>query len=242
MEISKIVFHLWAVFLIPFLLLEGFYFYRKDIQLVEKHTKNLRSHIGQPFPFEYIFDSSGNRISPSSFKTDITILDFWFGECPPCIAEMKKFETALKGKDKHISIYSVSIDEFDAWKNLFHSENSRYDFLKKDTKGWHHAILQPIVDSFPNASGYILSKFFTSTYPCIFVLDKNGIIKDVPVSAVDYIKTNFSNEPAYFVYLETQIKEKGFFYLFSISLIFYSGIFWIIFFLIFSIQKIIQTI
>jgi thiol-disulfide isomerase/thioredoxin len=174
-----------------------------------------------------VFDTSGNKINETAFKTNTTIIDFWFGECPPCIAEMKKFQTLLRGNENKVSIVSVSIDDLKTWKRLFHSDNPRYDFLKKSIKGWTHAILIPPTDSFVNAPGYIISNFSTNTFPCYFVLDKKGIIKDSPVSAVDFIKTNFNGEAAYFVYLENKIKENGFFYLFLATLIFYSGIFWI---------------
>ncbi|MFN0082301.1 MAG: TlpA family protein disulfide reductase [Ferruginibacter sp.] len=234
MKISKKIFLLWALLLLPFMLITAYFFYEQKKLIDNKKFNRKNSIVGSHFSFDYLKNNKGEKIEKNILQTDFTIIDFWFEECPTCITEMNQFEDIIKGKEDKLSILSVSIDSENDWQKLLKANNKRVAFLYKNVKGWSHALLQPPIDSFPEAGSYIIHNYKTNVYPLYFVLDRNGKIIASPKSAVDYIKVNFENKISYFLFIQKQIKELGFFYIFTIVLIFYSGIFWLLTLLILS--------
>lgn len=216
----------------------GFLLYKQEENKISESFKLVNKNIGKPFPFEYISDTTGKNISVSFLNTSLTIIDLWFEQCPACIKEMSEFEQVLKGKENKISILSLSIDPISDWKKLFASDNPSFSFLKKNIPGWKHGIIQPS-DSFAGTGSYIVNRLNTNHYPGYFVIDKKGIIKATPVSAITYIKTNIDSQFGYWLYLKEKFKEKEFLLNVLFMITFYNGVFWFIAFLIFFFQKVI---
>lgn len=78
--------------------------------------KSLTEHIGDTFQIQNVLDSSGNHVELDFSKSDLTIIDFCFNECPPCTNEMKQFSEVLADKEGKISVISISINQFWCWK------------------------------------------------------------------------------------------------------------------------------
>lgn len=234
MKISKKVFLLWSLLFLPFILITAYIFFIKKNKEEEVLFSLKNKQIGENFSFDFLKNLKGEKIEKTSLKTEFTIIDFWFEQCPPCIVEMNQFENIIKGKEDKLSILSVSTDSENDWQKLLKANNKKVAFLYKNVKGWTHSLLQPPIDSFPEAGSYIIHNYKTNVYPLYFVLDRNGKIIASPKSAVDYIKVNFENKASYFLFMQKKIKEFGFVYIFTVMLIFYSGIFWVLTFLILS--------
>ncbi len=64
---------------------------KKDNQKFEKEMNSLKENIGEKFQVDNIIDTSGKLIKLNFSESEITIIDFWFSDCPPCLKEMKQF-------------------------------------------------------------------------------------------------------------------------------------------------------
>jgi len=160
----------------------------------EKAIESLNENIGEKFNIENFIDTSGAQVKLDFTRSDITIVDFWFNDCPPCNEEMSQFEDLIKGKDKKITIISISVSGYEFWKKLFIDKNTRYTFLTTSIPNWQHLNLRSNDD--PRLKHAISSdrlnelttKLHVSFFPAYFVIAKDGIIKARPISAVEYIK------------------------------------------------------
>ena len=91
-----------------------------NLQNEEKVEEIVNEFNGQSFVLDGLVDSTDQATQLDFTKSDLTIIDFWFKDCPPCIKEMQQFESLLKDKEKHINIVSISINQFWVWKPLLH--------------------------------------------------------------------------------------------------------------------------
>ena len=156
--------------------------------------KSLADHIGDTFRIQNLLDSAGNQIQLDFSKSDVTIIDFWFNECPPCINEMKQFPEVLAGKEGKISVISISINQFWLWKPTLTNHTGRFSFLSNNTPNWTQYVLKTSQDEklkneiSADRQQEIEALYNITFFPAFFVLDKKGIIRERPVSAVEYIK------------------------------------------------------
>ena len=164
-----------------------------DSKKFNKQKKSLTDHIGEKFEISNILDSAGNKIKLDFSKSDLTIIDFWFNDCPPCISEMNQFATELSGKNKRISVISISINQFWLWKKTLKEHTGRFEFLDNSLSNWTQYVLETKNDEKLKNDISVdrlldLQKAYNVTFfPAYFVVDRNGMIQERPVSAVDYI-------------------------------------------------------
>ena len=105
---------------------------------------------------------NGDTVTSESLKGQITVLNFWFTSCPPCIAEMPGLlEVSQKYKGKPVRFISVATDK-PKMINRFVS--------KRGTFGFEIIADRPdlIFDIFETKSGF----------PTTIVLDRDGVIVD----------------------------------------------------------------
>ena len=109
---------------------------------------------------------------------------------------MRQFKDLIKGKDKEITIVSISVSNYQFWKDLFLDSTKKYAFLKNSIPNWQHLNLKSNDD--PKLKHLIsedrleelTSVLNVSFFPSYFVIDKSGFIRARPISAVEYIKHN----------------------------------------------------
>jgi thiol-disulfide isomerase/thioredoxin len=160
----------------------------------DEQKKSLTDQIGEEFKISNILDSIGNHVELDFTKSDLTIVDFWFNDCPPCIKEMNQFAAVLTGKDKKVSVISISINQFWLWKETLREHTGRFAFLENSLSNWTHYVLQTQDnEKLKNAisSDRLLelqTTYNITFFPAYFVVDRNGIILARPESAVNYIK------------------------------------------------------
>lgn len=159
----------------------------------EVKKQSLKNNIGEQFRLSGIADSTGNNVALDFSKSDITIIDFWFNECPPCINEMNRFVSLLPGKEKKVTVISISINQFGLWKETLKAHSGKFSFLSSSLPNWTHYVLQTKDDaSLKNEISADrvaeLQKSYNITFfPAFFVIDKKGTILSRPESAADYI-------------------------------------------------------
>lgn len=116
-------------------------------------------------------DTLGNTFSSHDLKGKLTVLSFWFYGCAPCKAVIPELNT-IKNEFSHDE--SIRFLAFSADKELMHPE--LFDF--------HH---------FPDSKN-IGNDFLVWGYPQTFIVDQNGIVRDVfPGASMDdntYLREN----------------------------------------------------
>lgn len=102
---------------------------------------------------------SGERINSEDLRGKLTIINFWFSTCAPCIAEVPGFNTLVEkyGKDK-INFISIARN----------SKSEVEEFLKVNPWDFEH------ISNDTNVIDSIFKHEFG--YPTTFLLDKNGVI------------------------------------------------------------------
>ncbi|MDI3320584.1 TlpA family protein disulfide reductase [Pinibacter soli] len=188
---------LCVLFLLLFFFGRSLYLSKTNNQPSQPASEAILKHVGEKFDPSIFTDIEGHKTTLQP-TTPITIVDFWFKDCPPCINEMNQFDNLLKQNDnsKKISIVSVSVNSYPVWRDLFKSENPRFASLKIKNSNWQHLTLTSAIDTalhneVPSDNLALMERKFNShTFPTYVVIDKEFNIIAMPQSAVEYIQSN----------------------------------------------------
>ena len=204
---------------IPFLLVSLYSLFLVKKLRSQKRRAAIDVQVGKKFPFNYGIDTSGIRVPLDFAQSPITIIDFWFKNCPECIEEMMHFENAIKSAAQPVNIISMSIDKFPVWKQAFDTNNIRLAFLSRSVPGWKHLMVP--TDSTLNKSGtqIVAEKLPVTGYPSYFVLDKTGNIIATPSSAVAYLKAKPENQHEFYSFLTNILARKPIYLLLLLPLL-----------------------
>lgn len=168
---------------------------RATKQSSPKSPPELSRNIGDTFSIDGLVDTAGNPVDLNLSHAELTVVDFWFTECPPCIKEMQQFADLLKGKEGKVQVVSVSINQPWYWMEAIQGKNQRLTFLKMNVSNWRHVAMTTKDDpKFRNSMSTerirsLENRYSVSFYPAYFVLDRNGKILKRPHSAVEFLKT-----------------------------------------------------
>lgn len=189
---------------LPFLLIALFVFFQAKKSRLAGKRAALSQQVGRQFPDFPMLDINGNNAKPDLTQSRKTIIDFWFRNCPQCIVEMHQFEEALKGKEKDISIVSVSIDDEASWKKVMEGKVPAFNFIHP-VKNWQHLLLNYSDSAGDKSTNQQLADQLGVTgYPSYFVLNQQGKIEAVPASAVNFIKTDLNKQNEFLVFLTSR--------------------------------------
>jgi len=117
----------------------------------------------KPLPAGDLKMIDGSTKSFSDFKGSILVINFWYINCGPCIVEMPYLNKLVdKYSDDDIQFLALSFDSIPDIKNFLNKTDFKYD------------------------QGSISRSFmydFTPVSPGHFIVDKNGIIRDIIIGA-----------------------------------------------------------
>lgn len=114
---------------------------------------DLQSEINKKFPIENLADENGKKFTPDYLKGKITLLNFWFTTCEPCLEELPFMNKLQSELGTEINFVAVT----------FNSKDKVQDFLR------HHAFNFTHITDMPKEM-QVLSR----RYPMTFIIDKNG--------------------------------------------------------------------
>jgi peroxiredoxin len=104
-------------------------------------------------------DLNGKRITLSSFKGKVVLLNFWATWCPPCLAEMPSFKKLYSEmRSSGLEIIAISTDR---------SVNETRGFT--DKKGFDFPILM-------DEDRAVTKQYKVFSLPTTFLIDRNGVI------------------------------------------------------------------
>lgn len=107
---------------------------------------------------------NGNLVNFDSIQGKVTVINFWFINCPPCLAEMKglnEIVTQYESNEK-VKFISFSLDDKKSLEKDF--------FSKREFK----------FEVIPNSIEFIMFNLQSPFgYPTTFVVDQSGIIRKV---------------------------------------------------------------
>lgn len=137
---------------------------------------------GKPFPAINAVDIQNNKIDNTSFANNqFTLIDFWYSNCPPCIAQFPHLkEIYERYKDNGFEIVAISTDKQKYKQNW-------QKVIKKHQLTW---------PQYWDQDGIETTKLSINKFPTNFLLDSEGNIihKDLrPIELEDFLKKNLNN-------------------------------------------------
>jgi peroxiredoxin len=103
---------------------------------------------------------AGKTVSMKDLRGKIVVLNFWFIECYPCIAELPALNRLVKEyKKKGVLFFGITYQSLKSLKTDF-LPNYKFDF----------EIVHDASD---------ITEQFSAGYPTTYIIDKNGIVKSV---------------------------------------------------------------
>ncbi|WP_299272542.1 TlpA disulfide reductase family protein [uncultured Psychroserpens sp.] len=132
----------------------------KQHQLSSKDWR--ASKIGKQFPEFSLTSLIGQKISNKTTKGKVTVLNFWFINCLPCIKEIPDLNKLVdKYQNKDVLFLAPT----------YETKEDLVDFFETREEGFDYEVLF-------NAKP-LLKKLLVSSYPTHIVVSKEGVITDV---------------------------------------------------------------
>ena len=233
MKITRTIIWTWLVLFLPFFTFKLYKSFQENEKYENAYNGFLSNYIGSKFTLKNFVNSSGQDASIDVSNSKMTVVDFWFKECPPCLTDMKHYSELIQGREKQINVFTISINRYDIWKPLLHSSKMSFSMLSKPIPNWTHLALKSNEDpklgnSIPAENLALLQNTFQSTnFPMYFVLDRNGIIKATPFSLSKYIELNvLEGDPFWYFFTDRATWTADYSFV-PTAFVEYSGYFWI---------------
>jgi thiol-disulfide isomerase/thioredoxin len=221
---------LFSILVIAFIVL-FFFSARYD----EKKSLRLNAFIGGRFEIDNFLDLDGKPVALDFKTSELTIIDFWFNTCPSCLNEMKQFSSVLNGNEKKVSIVSVSINNYQLWKNTLSSDDPKLSFLRDRISNWKQIVLKSNEDpglrnDIPTDNlALVAEEFNSNSFPTYLVVNKQGIIVATPFSAVRFIKSNILHQNKFVTFLtDRSTWNHEVFVLGFLIIMLYCAVFWMV--------------
>lgn len=121
-----------------------------------------KTAIGAPAPEITMLNPAGERVSLSSLKGNLVLVDFWASWCLPCRKENPNVVKLYnKYKDKGFTVFSVSLDtDKDAWLGAIKKDGLTWTHVS-DLAGWQS--IAPVLYNF-------------NSIPTTYLIDRQGKI------------------------------------------------------------------
>ena len=142
----------------------------------EAQEAKLQEAIGTPAKAFDLIDYDGNRITSEDLKGKVTVVNFWFKECKPCIQEMPELNELVSSfkSNENVQFLGFSTTAKDRLPSFF--EKHAFDY-------------RVIPDSQP----YAMENGVTG-YPTNMIIDKEGNIAFLKTGFIPGIAENIKEE------------------------------------------------
>lgn len=126
---------------------------------IEKANEDWKTCVaGKQIPGFSVKTITGKNISPAKLKGSVTVINFWFTTCPPCVAEMPAFNKLVQEyKGRPVKFLGITFDKKETVKK----------FLEKHS---FNVTIIPAADSLESLFGIL-------EHPVTLIVDTTGTIK-----------------------------------------------------------------
>ena len=137
--------------------------------------------LNKPAPNFYSKTAKGDSISEDVLKGKITLVNFWYYGCVPCIAEIPALNRISNhySSDTNIQFLSFFMDSIFVRANELYCQSR---VLSTDTLLMKPQKIDLNFTHIPNSNS-IKNDFYVSGFPTNMVIDRNGIIREIFVGA-----------------------------------------------------------
>jgi len=116
-------------------------------------------------------DISGNKLTPMNTNGKILVINCWYTNCGPCVAEIPELNKLVKYFRADTSILFLAL--------AFDDKTTLETFLKN--KKFNYTII-------PDKKNYLMNILKIPSYPTHIIVDKNGIIKKITTTDLSTLK------------------------------------------------------
>src|SRR5215831_12024924 len=104
MKIAKRIIWIWLLLFLPFFSFKLYKLYRTNENYEKVYSSAINWYVGSKFLLDKFIDSSGADAKIDVRRSDITVIDFWFKDCPPCLKDMNRYSKLIQGREKQIQV------------------------------------------------------------------------------------------------------------------------------------------
>ncbi|MEP0264991.1 TlpA disulfide reductase family protein [Dokdonia sp.] len=142
----------------------------------EAEEAKLQEAIGTPAKSFDLVDYEGNQVTSNELKGKITVVNFWFKECKPCIQEMPELNELVETyKDNaNVQFMGFSTTAKDRLPSFFEKHNFDYRII-------------------PDSQSYAMQNGITG-YPTNMIIDQEGNIAFLKTGFIPGIAENIKAE------------------------------------------------
>lgn len=142
----------------------------------EAEEAKLQEAVGSPAKSFDLVDYEGNQITSNELKGKVTVVNFWFKECKPCIHEMPELNELVEAykNNTNVQFIGFSTTAKDRLPSFF--EKHKFDYR--------------IV---PDSQSYAMQNGITG-YPTNMVIDQEGNIAFLKTGFIPGIAENIKSE------------------------------------------------
>lgn len=128
--------------------------------------------LGTAFPPFDLKSTSGTSMTEKDLMGQVTVVNFWFTGCQPCIREMPELNK-LTEKFKSVNFVAFTFNDINSVKKFLAKHDFKYTQI-------------------PDAKG-LIKVLDINTYPTHMILDKHGLLKQIEIGATADIYTKLES-------------------------------------------------
>ena len=119
--------------------------------------ETLYQQINKKFPIQNFLDSDKKNFSRNQLEGKPTVINFWFTQCPPCIAEIPILNKMREKYGDQVNFIAISFDDKGKIERFLKKQNFNFEQISNAKKQ--------------------LNDLKISAYPSTLILDRNGLAK-----------------------------------------------------------------
>ncbi|MFC4635903.1 TlpA family protein disulfide reductase [Dokdonia ponticola] len=142
----------------------------------QAEEEKLQESIGTPAWRFDLVDYDGKRVTSDDLKGKVTVVNFWFKECKPCIQEMPELNELVSSfkSNENVQFFGFSTTEKDQLPSFFEKHDFDYRII-------------------PDSQSYAMATGVTG-YPTNMIIDQQGNITFLKTGFIPGIAENIKKE------------------------------------------------
>lgn len=142
----------------------------------EAEEAKLQEAVGNPAKTFDLVDYDGNRVTSEGLEGKITVVNFWFKECKPCIQEMPELNELVSAfkENENVQFLAFSLTEKDRLPSFFEKHSFDYRII-------------------PDSHSYAREYGITG-YPTNMIIDQKGNVAFLKTGFIPGIANNIKEE------------------------------------------------